>query len=174
MRVFTLAVTANALPLPPELATAHVILVALTHKDWLHAVMPMLIVREGSSDAKFEPLTVTVTLPVRAAFDRSTLVSRGASNVNAFVSVPTDRLIVIASTCRMLPVGTEHETDESLVHTVVAHTELPPTAAVPVVSDEPKLKPAIVTDCGSGAAAELIGKRKLSTGESYENEVGSA
>jgi hypothetical protein len=78
-----------------------------------------------------------------AAFDRSILVSRGASNVNAFVSVPTDLLLVIASTCRMLPVGTEHETDESLVHTVVAHKELLPTAAVPVVSDEPKLKPCL-------------------------------
>ena len=140
------AVTDSALPLPPELATPQVRLVALTHSDWLQAVLPMLTVREGSSDAKLVPLTVTMMLPVRAAFDRSTLVSTGASNVNAFVIVPTALLTVSASACKMLPAGTEHKTDESVVQAVVTHTELPATAPVDVASDEPKLKPRTVTD----------------------------
>lgn len=75
---------------------------------------------------KFEPYSVTLVPPDIGPLSVLRYDTTGASYVNEASCVPTRETMLIDEVCSMpLPAASSHATDETDVHVVVRHVEMP-------------------------------------------------
>ena len=104
------------------------------------------VVAESSAELKDSPLSVTLTAPLIAMFERTAKLTVGLSKVNTALAVPTIADTVTPTRTEPPDVtGTRHCTVVPDVQPVLVHTSRSASELVGVSSTDPNSNPEIVT-----------------------------